>query len=44
LFSVVGIDLCEVEGLRKEVVNQGAEGHAVGPTAGKVGDRNFLEN
>ena len=43
LFSVLGVDLGEVEGLREEVVDEGAEGDAVGPAAREVGDRDFLE-
>ena len=43
MFSVLGFDLGKVEGLREEVVDEGAEGDAVGPAAREVRDLDFLQ-
>lgn len=43
LLPVVGVDLGKVKGLGKEVVNEGAKGHAVGPGRGKVFDPDSLK-
>ncbi len=42
LLPVAPVQLFEVEGLREEVVDEGAEGDAVGPARSEVGDLNSL--